>query len=67
MPAGVCGCVVRIASALNCAPNSLSTTQRPVASTSSPATAEAKVPTSVTSSLCPFACTRSTAKPLSGL
>ena len=50
MPSGVAGCVVRMASALNCWPCSLFTTHRPDASMNSPAVAEGRWPTTVTRS-----------------
>ena len=66
-PSTVCGGVQRSSSALNCSPCSRSWTQAPTASTYSPAVTDAMVPTTAVRPRRPRACTRSTAKPVSGL
>src|SRR5438477_6278948 len=53
--------------ALNCSPCSLSLTHQPSALSHSPAVTEGSDPTTVVSSCCPRAFTRSTQKPLSSL
>src|SRR4051794_15089999 len=67
IPARVCGGNRRSDSALNCRPCSGSASHCPVASINSPAAARGVWPTTVTGPRCPSTCTRSTAKPVSGL
>ena len=67
IPSAVVGGTVFMVLALNCSPCSLSLTHQPSVTSHSPAVTEGSDPTTVTSSRCPGAFTRSTQKPLSSL
>src|SRR3954467_9229124 len=67
MPSAVCGGLVLISAALNWSPCARSVTQSPVAVTYSPTTTCWQLPTTVTTSRCPRAATRSTQYPFSSL
>src|SRR5438094_7125182 len=67
IPSAVVGGTVVMRVALDCSPCSLSLTHQPSALSHSPAVTEGRDPTTVVSSRCPRAFTRSTQKPLSSL
>ena len=68
IPSAVCGGVVLISSALNCSPCVRSVTQSPVGARRTRRRSTCwQCPTTVTTSRCPRACTRSTQYPLSRL